>query len=209
MVMNVSRETALRWIAQGTTVLFLLVAVYAATLYMKVDEFESSASQARAESDKASQASAAARKKMQDELKAANAKATGLEQKQREADSLKALLAKLEPQLAPLLEAGGKAGKPDARAAALAGIGLIRQIAHGANDDAALGVLVRALAIDKANCIAGLALNLGGNKTIEVAPDCQGLLPAPAAEAKPAADAKPAAAPAGAAGKAAQPAGKS
>ena len=209
MAMNVSREKALSWIAQGATVLLLLVAAYAVMLYLKVDELETSVSQVRADSDKAGQASAAARKKMQDELNAASARAAELEKKQRETDNMRALLAKIEPQVAPMLEAAAKAGKPDARAAAITGVGLLRQIARGANDDAALGALVRALAIDKANCVAGLALNLGGNKTIEVAPDCQALLPAPAAGAKPAAEAKPAAAPAGGAGKAAQPAGKS
>ncbi len=208
MKMNVTREQGLRWVAQATMVVLVLVAAFAVTQYMKVSELESAASQTQAESQKASQDWATARKKMQDDLKAANAKAAELEAKQRESETMKALLAKIEPQVAPVLEAAGKAGKPDVRAAALAGLGLIGQIAHGANHEAALGALDRALAVDKSNCVAGLAVNLSSTKKVEVGADCQALLPAPAANANPAADAKPAAAPAGDAGKAAQPAGK-
>lgn len=203
MKMNVTREQGLRWGVQGMMVVLVLVAAFAVTQYMKASELEAAASQAQAESQKASQDMAAARKKLQDDLKAANAKAAALEAKQRESDAIKALLAKIEPQVAPVLEAAGKAGKPDARAAALAGVGLIGQMAHGANHEAALGALDRALAVDKGNCVAGLAVNLSSTKKVDVAADCQALLPAPAADAKPAANAKPAAAPAGAAGKAA------
>lgn len=212
MTMNVTREQGLRWALQGMLVALILVAAFAVTQYMKVSELESALSQAQAESQKASQDGAMARKKMQDDLKAANAKAAELEGRQRESDTIKALLAKIEPQVAPILEAagkGGKAAKPDTRAAALTGLGLIGQIAHGANHEAALGALDRALAVDKGNCVAGLAVNLSSTKKVDVAADCQALLPAPATDARPAADAKPAAAPAGDADKAAQPAGKS
>jgi len=209
MTMNVTREQGLRWGLQGMMVALVLVAAFAVSQYMKVGELESAASQAQADSQKASRDWATARKMMQDDLKTANAKAAELGGKQRESDTIKALLAKIEPQLAPVLEAAGKAGKPDVRAAALAGLGLIGQIAHGANHEAALGALDRALAVDKSNCVAGLAVNLSSTKKVEVAADCQALLPAPPADAKPAADARPAAAPAGDAGKAARPAGKS
>ena len=209
MTMNVTREQGLRWGLQGMMVALVLVAAFAVSQYMNVGELESAASQAQADSQKASRDWATARKMMQDDLKTANAKAAELGGKQRESDTIKALLAKIEPQLAPVLEAAGKAGKPDVRAAALAGLGLIGQIAHGANHEAALGALDRALAVDKSNCVAGLAVNLSSTKKVEVAADCQALLPAPPADAKPAADARPAAAPAGDAGKAARPAGKS
>ncbi|TAK66540.1 MAG: hypothetical protein EPO19_14025 [Betaproteobacteria bacterium] len=209
---KLTQEKALRWAAQGLTVLLVLVAAVAVMLYFKIDELEATLSQARAESDKAAQAAAAARKKLQDELNAAKTKSAALEQRQREADNMKTLLAKMEPQLATALEAvvNAKTSKPDARAAALTGLGVIGQIARGANNEAALAALERALGIDKANCVAGLAVNLGGAKKVEVAPDCQALLPgAPAAsEAKPAAEAKPDAAPAGGAGKTAAPAAK-
>lgn len=209
---KLTQEKALRWAAQGLTVLLVLVAAVAVILYFKIDELEATLSQARAESDKTSQAAAAARKKLQDELNAAKTKSAALEQRQREADNLKALLAKMEPRLAAVLEAvvNAKTSKPDARAAALTSLGVIGQIARGTNNEAALAALDRALGIDKANCVAGLAVNLGGAKKIDVAPDCQALLPgAPAAgEAKPAAEAKPDAAPAGGAAKAAPPAAK-
>ena len=224
MGIRVTQEKALRWAAQGTMVALVLVAAYAIAMHLKVGELESLVSQAQAETDKARQDSATARKKMQDELAAANARAADLERKQRETDSMKALLAKIEPQIAPVLEAAGKAGKPDARAAALAGVGLIGQITHGANHEAALAALDRSLSIDKASCVAGLAINLSGTKKVEVGVDCQAMLPgpapaakpaadakpapAPAAEAKPAADAKGAPAPASGASKAVQPAGK-
>ena len=212
MKTKVTQEKALRWAAQGLTLLAVLVAAVAVNLYFKIDELETSLSQARVESDKTNQAAAAARKKLQDELNAANTKSAALEQQQHEADKLKTLLAKMEPQLAGVLEAvaNAKASKPEARAAALTSLGVIGQIVHGPNNEAALGALDRALGIDQANCVAGLAVNLGGAKKIEVAPGCQALLSgaAAASEAKPAAEAKPDAAPAGGAAKAAQPAGK-
>jgi hypothetical protein len=211
MKMKISQEKALRWAAQALTVLLLLAVAVAAMLYFRLDELEASASQARSESDKANQTAAATRKKLQDDLKAAAAKVAALEQQQNDADKLKILLSKVEPQIAAALEAvaGAKNSKPEARAAALAGLGVIGQIARGSNNEAALAILDRALLADKTSCVAGLAANLGGVKKIEVTPDCQSLLPAaPAAsEAKPAAEAKPEPAPAGGA-KAAQPAAK-
>ena len=212
MKTKITQEKALRWATQGLTILVVLVAAVAVNLYFKIGEFEATLSQARAESDNASQAAAAARKKLQDELNAAKTKSAALEQRQREADNMKALLAKMEPQLAAVLEAvvNAKTSKPDARAAALTSLGVIGQIARGTNNEAALAALERALGIDKANCVAGLAVNLGGAKKIDVAPDCRALLPAAPAssEAKPAAEAKPDAAPAGGAAKAALPAAK-
>ena len=208
MKLNITQDKALRWATQGLTVLLVLVAVWAVMLYLKADELEASLAQTRAEAGKDNQAAAAARKKLQDEVKVATAKSTELEQKLVEADKMRILLGKVEPQLAAILEAAGnaKASKPEVRAAALAGFGVIGQIARGANNEAALAVLDRALAIDKGNCVAGLAVNLGGAKKIEVTPECQALLPAvaPASEAKPASGATPAATPAGDAGKAAK-----
>ena len=209
---KVTKEQALRWAAQGLTVLVVLAVAGAVNFYYKVDELEATLSQARADADKASQAAAAARKKLQDELNAAKTRSAALEQQQREADTMKILVVNMEPQLAPVLDAvaSAKTSKPEARAAALTGLGVIGQIVRGTNSEAALAVLERALAIDKTNCVAGLAVNLGGAKKVEVAPDCQALLPAaPAAsEAKPAAEAKPDAAPAGGAPKSSQPAAK-
>ena len=142
MKTKVTQEKALRWAAQGLTLLVVLVAAVAVNLYFKIDELETSLSQARVESDKTNQAAAAARKKLQDELNAANTKSAALEQ-QHEADKLKTLLAKMEPQLAGVLEAvvNAKASKPEARAAALTSLGVIGQIVHGPNNEAALGAL--------------------------------------------------------------------
>lgn len=208
MKLNVTQDKALRWATQGLTILLVLVAAVAVMLYFKSDELETSLAQTRAEIDGTNQASAAARAKLQNEVKAAYAKSAGLEQKLAEANKMKTLLGKVEPQLAAILEAAGsaKASKPEARAASLASLGLIGQIAHGTNNEAALVVLDRALVIDKSNCVAGLAVNLGGVKKIEVTPECQALLPVAGAlsEAKPAGGTTPAAAPAGDAGKAAK-----
>ena len=85
MKANVTRDQALRWGIQGLMVVLVLAAAFAVVQYMKVDEIESTLSQVRAESQKASQDAAAARKKIQDELKAANAKVAALEGKQRSA----------------------------------------------------------------------------------------------------------------------------
>jgi len=212
MNVKMTKEQVLRYAAQGLTVLVVLAAAIAVNLYFKTAELETALSQSRTESDTATQAANAARKKLQDELKAAGAKLAALEQQQNDADKLKTLLAKVEPQVAAALEAvaGAKNSKPDARAAALAGLGVIGQIARGSKNEAALANLDRALVVDKANCVASLAVNLGGARKIEVAPDCQALLPsAPAvSEAKPAAGAKPDAAPAGGAAKVAPPAAK-
>lgn len=211
--MNLTREQALRWFAQGTMVALVLVAAYAVMLYLQIGELETAVSQAQSETQKATQGAAAARKTLQDELAAANAKAATMGAKLRQSDSLKALLARVEPQVAPALEAAAKAGKPEARSSLLAGEGLVGQIVHGADHDASLGVLVRALALDKTNCAAALGINLLGTKTVEVPAGCEGILPA-AAAAKPAAApavaapaATPPTAPAAApAGKAAEPA---
>ncbi len=200
MDMSITKEKMLRWGFEAAVVLLVLVVAFAAVLYFKVDELEASLAQARADADRTSQTSAAATRKMQEQLKAATAKAAELEMKQREPENMKALMAKVEPQVVPILEAAAAAknAKPETRVATLTAIGLIGQIAHGASNDASLGVLLRALAIDKTNCVAGLALTIGGAKSIEVAPECQALLPPPAAaEVKPASDAAPAAAPAG------------
>ena len=202
MKLNVTQDKMLRWAVQGLTVLLVLVAAGAVMFYLKADELEVSLSQARADAVKENQAGVAARKKLQDEAKAASAKSAELERKLNEVDKLKILLGKIEPQLAAILETAGnaKASKPEARAASLAGLGLIGQVAHGASDEAALARLERALTIDKANCVAGLAVNLGAAKKIEVTPDCQALLPAAnaASDAKPASGATAPAAPAGA-----------
>ena len=205
--MNLTREQALRWAAQGTMIALVLVAAYAVMLYLQVGELESSVSQAQAEAQKATQDAAASRKKLQDELNAANGRSAAMEAKLRQADSLKALLAKVEPQVTPALEAAAKAGKPEARSALLAGEGLVGQIVHGADHDASLGVLVRALALDKTNCAAALGINLLGTKTVEVPSGCEGILPAAPAAKPAAAAAAPATAPAAApASKAAEPA---
>jgi hypothetical protein len=102
-------------------------------------------------------------------------------------------MSSIEPQIAPVLEAAGKAGKPNVRAAALTTLGLIGQAAHGASNEDALAVLERAFAIDKTYCPAGLAINLSGTKKLELAPECEAFLPVVDAKAAAAPAAKPAA----------------
>lgn len=62
MKTKVTQEKALRWAAQGLTLLVVLVAAVAMNLYFKIDELEATPSQARAASDKTNQAAAEARK---------------------------------------------------------------------------------------------------------------------------------------------------
>lgn len=213
MKMAIAKDKLMQWTAVGLGLLLVLAAAAAVMMSLNNSELEASLSQLQADMGKTEQANTAARNKLLDDLKAANAKSAALEKKQGEADKLKLLLTYLEPQLAVIMEAAGKAktSKPDVRAAALSGLGVIGQVAHGTNNEAALALLDRALAIDNANCVASLAINLGGAKKIDVAPECAALLPvaAPASEAKPAVDPKPAAEakPAPAAGTA-QPAAK-
>lgn len=176
-------------------VVALVFAALAAMFSGQNSDLEAALNDAQANAAKAQQDAQAQRKKGEDALKAATTKIAALEQERAEAAKLKVLLATVEPQVAPILEAASRAktGKPDARAAGLVGLGLIGQVAHGTKHEAALATLDRALAIDGANCAAGLAVNLGGAKKVDVTPDCAALLPAPVAA--PAA-AAPAAAPA-------------
>jgi hypothetical protein len=194
---GMTREQGLRWTSYGLLVLVVLAGAYAGMLFLKADEAESAAAQARKATDEASASLA----KAQTQLRTANARVTELEQKARELDTARALLGKLEPDVVPALEAAGKGGKPAARGAALATAGIIGQIVHGSKHEAALSALDRALAADKESCAAALARNRAGDKQLDVTPECQAILPVAAAAApKPAA---PAAAPAAA--KAAEP----
>ncbi|MFA7268407.1 MAG: hypothetical protein WC073_03585 [Sterolibacterium sp.] len=216
MKMDILQDKALRWVSLGLAILLVLAVGAAVMLNLRNGELETLLSKAQEDKSNLEQTGALALKKLQDDIKVVSAKAATLEQKQDEADKMKTLLAKVEPQLTVVLEAAGnaKGSKADARSVALASLGLIGQIAHGTNNEAASALLDRALAIDKTNCVAGLAINLGGAKKIDVAPDCAALLSvaAPASEAKPAAEMKPAAeakpAPAGDVAKEAQTAAK-
>jgi hypothetical protein len=133
---------------------------------------------------------------VQGQLKAANAKLAEAEQKQRELEMAKVLLGKLEPDVVPVLEASARAGKPAAKGAALATIGVIGQVVHGPKHEAALNAYDRALVADKENCAAMLGLALSGDtKGLTPAAECQALVPVAASsnEAKaaaPAADKK-------------------
>lgn len=209
MDMKQMQGKAGRFLPVVLAVVALVFAALAAMFFSQSGDLEAALNEAQANAAKAQQDAQAQRKKGDDALKAATTKLAALEQERAEAEKLKLLLASVEPQLAPILEAASraKAGKPDVRAAGLVGLGLIGQVAHGTKHEAALATLDRALAIDAANCAAGLAVNLGGAKKVDVTPECAALLPAapaapaaasaakdakPAAEAKPAGDAKPA-----------------
>jgi Tfp pilus assembly protein PilX len=195
MDMKFMQGKAGQFIALALVLLVVVFAALSAMFAAKSGELEGALSEAQASASKAQQDAQSQRKKGEDALKAANAKIATLEQERAEAEKLKALLASVEPQLAPVLEAASRAktGKPDARAAGLVGLGLIAQVAHGAKHEAALANLDRALAIDSANCAAGLAINLGGAKKVDLAPECAALLPAAPAAAAPAPAPAPAA----------------
>jgi len=207
MKLNMSKEKAQRVMLQVALALFLGAAAFAAMQFMKVGETEARLEQAVKSGQETNAALAAA----QGRLTAANAKLVDLEKKQQAANNLKVLMSSIEPQVAPVLEAAGKAGRPNQRAAALTALGLIGQTAHGANNEGALSTLERAFAIDKTYCPAGLAINLSGTKKLELAPECEAFLPvvdAKPADAKPAASAAPAAAAPADAAKAAPAAAK-
>ena len=191
MKMSISKD---KLVLQVVLALFLIAAGYAAMTHMKVGELESALQMAsRTGEDAGTQLKGA-----QARLTAATARVAELEKKQKEAVNLKALLGSIEQQVLPVLEASARTAKPNVRANVLAGVGLIGQVSHGVDNEAALAALERALAADKTNCPAGLALNLSTTKKSELPAECQAFLPVPAAEAKPAA-AAPAAAPAAAA----------
>jgi hypothetical protein len=195
---SLTREKGLKWTAYVLVALLVAAGAYAGMLFLQVDEAEQSAVAARKAADDASGAAARANA----QIKILTAKASESEQKARELDVAKALLAKLEPEVVPALEASSKTGKPSTRAAALATIGIIGQLVHGPKHEAALNAFDRALLADKDNCPAALAMKLSGEKDLEVSPECQGLLPASitaGASDKPGAKPAPAAAPAAAA----------
>jgi len=207
MKLNMSKDKAQRVMLQVALALFLVAAAFAAMQFMKVGETEARLEQAVKSGQETNAALAAA----QGKLTAANIRVAELEKKQQAADSLKVLMSSIEPQVAPMLEAAGKAGRPNQRAAALTALGLIGQTAHGLSNEGALSALERAFAIDKTYCPAGLAINLSGTKKLELAPECEAFLPvidAKAADVKPAAPAAPAAAAPADAAKAAPAAAK-
>lgn len=189
-------EKNTKMLVQGLLVLSLVAIGYAAMQQLKVGEAESATAQAR----KAAEDATAAAGGLQAKLTAANKRLAELEKKQSDTDKLTILLKSVEPQVQQALEAAAKTAKPQGRAALLAGAGLIGQINHGPNADAAIATLDRALAADKTNCPAGLAINLSATKKVDVAEECQAFLPVAAAPAgaKPAATAPAAAAPAAA-----------
>lgn len=185
---GLTREQGLRWTAYGLVALLVLIGAYAGMLFLKVDEAESAATAAQKAADDASAATA----KAQAQIKTATARAAEAEQKLQPLLVARAQLEKIEADVAPALEAAGKSGKPNTRAAALAALGVIGQVVHGVKHEAALSAYDRALAADKENCAAQVGVNLSGEKTVELSEACKGMMPA--AEAKPAAAAAPAAA---------------
>lgn len=203
MKTKIAPEKMLRWGLQGALVLVVIVAAYSATLHSRIDELQGAVEMEK----KATADTAAAGKKISDELRALKAKAADADAKLAESDALKAALTRAQPAVGAALEAAAKAGKPDVRANLLAGAGVIAQIAGGAKNEAAVAILDRAMALDKTNCAAGLATQAAG-KPVDLAGDCQPAAPVAAAPAT--APAAPAAAPAAAApaAKAAAPAAK-
>ncbi len=189
MKLDMSKDRAQRLILQVALALFLIAAGIAIMQFMKANALEIDLDQAVKSDQDANVLVAAAEAK----LAAANTRLVDVEKKQQAADGLKVLMSSIEPQIAPVLEAAGKAGKPNARAAALTTLGLIGQTAHGASNEDALAVLERAFAIDKTYCPAGLAINLSGTKKLELAPECEAFLPVVDAKAAAAPAAKPAA----------------
>ncbi len=189
MKLNMSKDRAQRLILQVALALFLISAGAAIMQFMKANALEIGLDEAVKSGQDANMLLAAAEAK----LAAANARLADVEKKQQAADGLKVLMSSIEPQIAPVLEAAGKAGKPNVRAAALTTLGLIGQAAHGASNEDALAVLERAFAIDKTYCPAGLAINLSGTKKLELAPECEAFLPVVDAKAAAAPAVKPAA----------------
>jgi hypothetical protein len=189
MKLDMSKDRAQRLILQVSLALFLIAAGIAIMQFMKANALEIDLDQAVKSGQDTNVLLAAAEAK----LVAANTRLADVEKKQQAADGLKVLMSSIEPQIAPVLEAAGKAGKPNVRAAALTTLGLIGQAAHGASNEDALAVLERAFAIDKTYCPAGLAINLSGTKKLELAPECEAFLPVVDAKAAAAPAAKPAA----------------
>jgi hypothetical protein len=191
---NMTREHGLRWTSYGLLLLLVLAGAYAGMLFLELQETKSAVTAARMAADEAS----AAATRAQVQVKEAAARLSEAEQKQRDMEITKVLLAQLEPEVVPVLEAGARTGKPAARAAALAAIGVIGQAVHGVKHEPALNAYDRALVADKDNCAAALGMQLSGEKTLEIAPECAARLPGAASAAPagvqapgPAADAKP------------------
>lgn len=189
----------LRLALAGLVVIVIAVAAVAAMFFLKNANLHEAMAEKDAEVAKIQEAADAAQqqvKQVQGDLKAANDKIAELQQERAKADRLRLLLAQVEPQLDAWLEAAAqtKGAKPEARAAALTIVGLIGQVSRGPSNATALAALDRALAMDKTNCVATLALGASGTRTVRVTPECAALLPAEAPSAKDAGNEKAAAA---------------
>lgn len=196
MKLDFLSDAVKRWASIGLAILLVLVSALAVMMYRKQGDLEASLAQMQAEAGKGEATKAASMAKLQDDIKAANGRLAKLEQARLESDRLKALLVAKEPFVNLVLETVGnnKGNEANVRVAALTSLALIRQITRGANNPAALALLDQALAIDGINCVARLAVNLGGVRKVDVTPECAALLPveAPAAEVKPVPATKPA-----------------
>lgn len=182
-----TQQNGQRWATLGLAILFLAAAGFAGMQKFRADELDLVLANSRAEAGKQQ----ALMTGLATNIKTLTDKIAALEAQQKDAASLKALVAAAEPQIGATLEAvvNAKTAKPDAKAAALAGMGVVGQAAHGANHEAALALHNRALTLDAGNCAARLGLSLGGVKDVEIPANCSALLPA-AAPAAPAAEAK-------------------
>jgi hypothetical protein len=186
---SMTREGALRITSYILLVLVIIAAAWGWMQHTKAEE-------AQAELDgikKVVSDAATASSRTSAQLKTMTSRMTQLEQQGREMDTYKAIFAKIEPEVVPVLEAAGRSGKPATRAAALTTAGIIGQIAHGPDHEPAASAFDRALVIEKENCGAIVAMNMGGKK-VDLPEDCKSMMPAAAAA--------PSAAPAGGAAKA-------
>lgn len=187
MSTNNAQQNGQRWGTLGLAVLFLAAAGYAGMQKLRADDLDALLNNTRAEATKQQGMLTGLTK----DIKGLTDKIAALEAQQKDAANLKALVAAAEPQLGATLDAvaNAKTTKPDAKAAALASMGVVDQAAHGANHETAIALHNRALTLDAGNCVARLGLSLGGVKDVEIPANCAALMPA-AAPAAPAAEAK-------------------
>lgn len=186
MSANTKQQNGQRWGTLVLVILLLASAGYAAMMTLRANDLDAMLAVSRTEATRQQ----GMLTNLTKDIKGLTGKLAALEQQQKEADTLKALVAAAEPQIGTTLDTviNAKATKPDAKAAALAGMGIVAQAAHGASHEAALALHNRALAADAGNCVARLGLSLGGVKDVEIPPACAALLPATAAgDTKPAA----------------------
>ena len=173
MIAKLPREKTMRIMTGVLGAAAAALAAWGVMQTLRVAELEeqsvaAAAEKAKVEADAGKlRVTSVATEKKAKEMEAAVGAAEG---KLKQADALRAVAARADASIAGALESAAKGAKPP-RAEAWAAAGVARALTAGEVDAAAQALLDKALAVDKANCTARLALAAGGKG--EAPADCK------------------------------------